>query len=146
MDVKLIRKVSCISVHHLQIIKGNTVRQYNPRNNDQDFFRENYKIFWRHNRIPKQIERHIMFSNINIIKVAFFPKLMYRFSAIPSKLQTEFFIGYHEVVLNRKRRILYGRGTVVRNWPYQILEFSICAAEASSDIRVYYEEVLIKIV
>lgn len=45
MDVKLTRKVSCISVHHLQIIKGNTVRQYNPRNNDQDFFRENYKVF-----------------------------------------------------------------------------------------------------
>lgn len=87
-----------------------------------------------------------MFSNINIMKVAFFYQTdVYRFSAIPNKFSRKFFIKYDKMILNRKRRILYRRGMGMRNWPYQILEFSICAAEASTDIRVYYEEVLIKV-
>lgn len=68
-----------------------------------------------------------MFSNVNIIKVAFYPpKLINRFNAIPDKLPTRFFIKYM-MIPNRKRKTLYRGG---------ISDEKLTL----SNIGVYYEE------
>lgn len=60
---------------------------------------------------------------MNIIKMAFSPRLMYRFDAIPNSLR--FFIKYDKIILSQKGRILYRREIAMRSWLSQILEFVI---------------------
>ena len=117
--------------HKLQFLGVTQTKQVN------DFYDKNFKSLKKETENLRRW-KGLPWSQINLVKMAVFPKAIYRFHALSIKIETQFFVETERAICKTIRNIK------TPEYPKTILNNKRTSGGIIPDLKLYYAEIVIK--